>query len=94
MLLVLLENVLILRGQKEAVQLEPLSDLQKAVEVLLHQGDLPVIHVVQQVRQILGVHVVQAEMKIGARALLQQPSEVVTARGEDDSVGVELHEVA
>ena len=76
------------------MQLEPLSDLQKAVEVLLHQGDLPVIHVVQQVGQILGVHVVQAEMKVGARALLQQPSEVVTARGEDDSVGVELHEVA
>ena len=83
-----------MRGKKKAVQLEPLSDLQKAVEVLLHQGDLPVIHVVQQVGQILGVHVVQAEMKVGARALLQQPSEVVTARGEDDSVGVELHEVA
>ena len=76
------------------MQLEPLSDLQKAVKVLLHQGDLPVIHVVQQVRQVLGVHVVQAEVQVGARALPQQPSEVVTARGEDDSVGVELHEVA
>ena len=76
------------------MQLEPLRDLQKAIKVLLHQGDLPVIHVVQQVGQVLGVHVVQAEMKVGARALLQQPSEVVTTGGEDDSVGVELHEVA
>ena len=93
-MLALLEQVLILRGQKETVQLKPLSDLEKTVKILLHEGDLSVIHVVQQVRQVLGVHVVQAEMQVRTRALLQQASEVVTARGEDDSVGIKLHKVA
>ena len=90
----MLEQVLILRGKKETVKLKPLSNLEKTVEILLHEGDLSVVHVVQQVCQVLGVHIVQAEMQVGARALLQQASEVVTARRENDSVGIKLHEVA
>ena len=78
-MLALLEQVLILRRQKETVQLKPLGNLEKTVKILLHEGDLSVIHVVQQVRQVLGVHVVQAEMQVWAGALLQQASEVVTA---------------
>ena len=93
-MLILLVQVWISIGQEKTLQLESLSNFQKTVKIFLPQSDLAMVHVVQQVCQVLRVHIVQNEMQVRARALLEEASEVVTTGGEDDSVSVELHKVA